>query len=131
MPRAAVDVRGPEGVGEGKGLSLTGSRSTGQRLPSAGADWTAVLHMASPWGGGAVHTLSRLCPMRFSLLTQTQVTVSMLVEQEVCFSGPMDGANVIACVSRLMSGSLVCLGSRPILWLSSTIGYREREQEGW
>lgn len=42
---------GPEGVGEGRGLSLTGSRSTGQRLPSAGADWTAVLHTASPWGG--------------------------------------------------------------------------------
>lgn len=69
--------------------------------------------------------------MRFSLLTQSQVTVSVLAEQEVCFSDPMDGANVIACVGRLVSGSLVCLGSRPILWLSSTIGYREREQEGW
>lgn len=67
----------------------------------------------------------------FSLLTQMQVTVSMLAEQEVCFSDPMDGANVIACVCRLMSGSLVFLGSCPILWLSSTIGYRERGQEGW
>lgn len=35
--------------------------------------------------GGAVHTLSRPCSMLFSLLTQTQVTVSMLAEQEVCF----------------------------------------------
>lgn len=47
------------------------------------------------------------------------------------FSDPVDGANVIACVGRLMIGSLVFLGSRPILWLSSTIGYRERGQEGW
>lgn len=46
-------------------------------------------------------------------------------------SDPLDGANVIACVSRLMVGSLVFLGSRPILWLSSAIGYREMGQEGW
>ncbi len=84
-----------------------------------------------PWWGGAVHTLCRPCSMLFSLLTQTQVTVSMLAEQEVCFSDPMDGANVIACVGRLMIGALVFLGSRPIRWLSSTIGYRERGQEGW
>lgn len=58
--------------------------------------------------GGAVRTLSDAF---FSLLTQSQVTVSMLAEQEVCFSDPMDGANVIACVGRLMSGSPVCLGS--------------------
>lgn len=51
--------------------------------------------------------------MLFSLLTQMQVTVSMLAEQEVCFSDPMDGANVIACVSRLVVGSLVFLGSCP------------------
>lgn len=84
-----------------------------------------------PRVGGTVHTLSRLCSMLFSPLTQTQVTVSMLAEQEVCCSDPMDGANAIACVGRLMTGSLVFLGSRPILWLSSTIGYRERGQEGW
>lgn len=51
-------------------------------------------------GEGAVRTLSGPCSMLFSLPTQAQVTVSMLAEQEVCFSDPMDGANVIACVGR-------------------------------
>lgn len=92
--------------------------------PASHFCWTAVLLLAFPrWGGwgGTVHTLSRLCSMLFSLLTQGQVTVSMLAEQEVRFSDPVDGADVIACVSRLMVGSLVFLGSRPILWLSSTL----------
>lgn len=78
-------------------------------------------------------SLSRPRSMLFSLLTpRCRRLLSMLAEQEVCFfSDPMDGANVIACVGRLMIGTLVFLGSRPILWLSSTIGYRERGQEGW
>lgn len=67
--------------------------------------------------------------MLFSLLAQ--VTVSMLAGQEVCLPDPVDGANVLACVSRVVIGPLVCLGSRPVLWLSSTIGYRERGREGW
>lgn len=43
----------------------------------------------------------------------------MLAEREVCvcvffLNDPMDGANVIACVSRVMSGALlVFLGSDP------------------
>ncbi|GAA6218999.1 uncharacterized [Lates japonicus] len=65
------------------------------------ADWTAVLLLDSPregrGGGGGAH-----CPGHvqcfFSLLTQTQVTVSMLAEQEVCFSDLTDDAKVIACV---------------------------------
>lgn len=81
-----------------------------------------------PPRGGAVGTLSG--PMLFSSLLG-QVTVSVLAEREVCFSNPMDGANVVACVSRVVIGPLVCLGSRPVLWLSSTIGYRERGREGW
>lgn len=45
-------------------------------------------------------------------------------------SNPVDGANVIACVSRLRISSRVSW-ILPILWLSSTIGYRERGQDGW
>lgn len=41
------------------------------------------------------------------------------------FPDQADGANVVACVCRVVIGSLVFLGSRPVLWLSSTIGYRE------
>lgn len=37
----------------------------------------------------------------FSLLTQTQAAVSVLAEQEVCFSAPVDG--VIACVLSCVS----------------------------
>lgn len=81
--------------------------------------------------GESLHTLSRPRSVLSILLTHIQVTVSVLPEQEACFSSPLDGASVIACMSRLMVGSLVYLGSRPVLWLSSTIGYRERERKGW
>ncbi|KAK5915778.1 hypothetical protein CesoFtcFv8_001340 [Champsocephalus esox] len=100
MPRAVVnDVlkRGSEGVGEGRGLSVTGPRSAGQRLPSAGLQycfWPA---------GGRVGVrgwaLFTHCPGRVqglsSLLTQ------MLAEQEVFFFRP-DGRCQCDSVSRLM-----------------------------
>ena len=56
--------------------------------------------------------------MLFSLLTQTQVTVSMLAEQEVCSSDPTDGRcqcdrlcspcdERLSCVSWIPSDPLV------------------------
>lgn len=66
-----------------------------------------------PWWGGAVHTLSRPCLTLFSLLTPTQVTVSMLVEQEVCFYTSVDGPFVVVLVSRVVVGSSVFRVSGP------------------
>lgn len=53
-------------------------------------------------GGGCSHTVRALFRV-FSLLTQTQVAASVPAEQEVCFSDPVDGASVIACVLSCVS----------------------------
>lgn len=56
-----------------------------------------------PGGGGRCSHAVRALFHVFSLLTQTQVAVSMLAEQEVCFSDPVDGASVVACVLSCVS----------------------------
>lgn len=97
------------------------------------------LLLASPWegqgggweqGGKFAHTFQAAFGAFHSPHSHTG-DCECAARAEACFSSPLDGASVIACVSGLMVSSLVYLGSRPVLWLSSTIGYRERERKGW